>query len=285
MSFLSLAINSTTTTATSSMAPPPTFEAATVIVVIAGVLTALFLGPTFVREILKILIRPNLQLEHQISIEREPRFMKYPGSLPEQTGTNLAYCKIMLENLKPTGRLKRMKGKGRGTARVGITLRATNIQGQKEFPLLWLIPGNPTVAPIAPGDRLPVNFLTINPEGHEMIVPTVSRGEPGLWNGSILVPGIYDLALKSTGGEWVELGRFELPQVMLGKALPSEVARYAQEHGGYCVYFDRIEGGVRADCKGAIEDERLTKLVHDYPSAQIMRNDRERKPRTEGKVS
>jgi hypothetical protein len=240
---------------------------------VAAILTALFLGPTFAREILRIVIRPNLQIDGTISVEKEGRYMKYPGHLEEQTNKNLAYCKTTIRNVPPSGRLKRIKGRGRGTAHVAITLRASREGSQpQEFRLLWLIPGNPITATLAKGDELPVVFLTVDLEGHEIIVPTDSLGESGRWSGSLLIPGYYNLELKYSGGEWVALGQRHLPQDMLERAVESEIVRYAQENGGYCVYFEKIEQGVSIRCEGAIGEERLAELHAKYRPTQILLN-------------
>ncbi len=258
---LSVLLSNTTTTSTASSLPltQNVLDFTGIVALVAAVLTALFLGPTFFREIRRIMIRPNLRLDKQIVVDREPRFLKYPGHLQAQTRTNLAYCKLTIQNVKPSGRLKKLRGKGRGTAHVSMTLRVTNAEGKaEEFRLLWLVSSNPSLLPIAPGEGVPVHFLTIDMEGHEMLVPTVSAGEPGKWSGSLLVPGTYELELKWSGGEWVSLGRYDLPREMLSRAHVIEVARYAEEHGGYCIYFDKVETGVRIEVKG------------DYPEAGII---------------
>lgn len=84
--------NATNTSATGSSV----LDVAGIVALIAAVLTALFLGPTFAREILRIMIRPNLHIDGTFSVEKEGRFMKYPGHLEEQTNKNLAYCKTTI---------------------------------------------------------------------------------------------------------------------------------------------------------------------------------------------
>jgi hypothetical protein len=118
---------------------------------------------------------------------------------------------------------------------------------------------------------LPVVFLTVDAEGKEILIPTLSHGN-AQWTGSFLSPGKYEISLKWTGGDWVAVGTYDLPEDPLRLATEEDAAKYAEENGGYCVYFDSIEGGVRINYKGVLDKNHLIEMYDKYKPKQVLVN-------------
>lgn len=244
------------------------------IVVVATILTAVFLAPTFLKEVVSYFIKPNLKIHQGLSIEKVPRFLKYPGHLQEQTLPNMVYCGTLIENERPSGRFPFLKAGGRASAdNIQVGLKATNAEGwTQEQQLLWLLGTNPLTLSFQPGDKFPIHFLTISLEGHEMFIPTTPLGEPGKWLGPLLPPGVYDLYLRPTGGQWASIGRFTLPRDFLAQAHEAVTSTHARENGGYVIYFEKTADGVQINYQGKVDGQRLAKLDRDYKPARIMVN-------------
>lgn len=223
-------------------------------------------------------LRPNLMFDDAIIIERQPRFLRFPGDNEEQTLSNMIDCYVTICNI-PLNKSEKPDGKA-SARKVPIKLHLQRESDNKSYDLqlIWLRENNPYFLDEIPNDGqpIPVYFLRFEPEKAQIWVPIGPVLAPGDYGHEVILPGVYDLRLMVGSAIW-EMKSVKLPDFLNKEAKPSEKATYCRDNGGYVVYVDQerySEEGydIVINCDGAIPQQRLEELFKKYKPFRMLVN-------------